>query len=196
MSNSFSFNYFSVLCSTLFLGALSFHSSIQAAEQPCGAENAVEAFTTSATEVILLLPALDKEIDLCFNPSRPQYILQTRNILKEISATYTTGLTDLGQAFEELERGQNAEFIKAAPPIIAQISKVTKPLIDNASNLKNHGFTTSDSTTGGRYKYPQCNSKINNQPEKQWSTVYGHVQSLQRSLVALQSVVSCLRTAR
>jgi hypothetical protein len=164
------------------------------AAQPCGADEAVAAFQRSVNGALSQLPALDQNVDKCFNRiEHPEYIQQTHQILNAISSAYKNSLKTIDSAYDSLKRSKDAEFGSAVTQMTAGLAQTTKPMFDNAGNLKRHGFTVSDNKLNGQYKYPDCNSTKNDQPERRWASFYQNAQGVQSASKKLQAVVACLK---
>lgn len=186
-------NAFKVLRGMAFFVSAVLFFQVQAAELPCGADTSVGAFQKAANDTLAQLPRLNANVDKCFNPDNSSYIVQTHQVLNSLISTYQKSLSDLEQAVANLQRGQYAGFIALIPQLVASVNAANKSIFDNARNLKNYGFTQSDKMVGGRYKYPQCNSKVNDQPETNWQQTYNAVTATQNAGSALLVTAKCLK---
>lgn len=171
-----------------------FSLSTLGAQQPCGADSAIENFQSAAQKLISKAPALTREVDNCFNTAeRPQYTQQAKKILQDLSRELKVGLILLSSAQDSLKAGHDEAYKKAVAQSVGKMHEVSRPLFENAGNLKNYGFTTSDREVNGRPVYPNCNSDKNNQPERLWASFYADAQAAKRALNQLQSSVNCLK---
>lgn len=179
-----------IFCSTF---SLSLAVNAQT-NQPCDADSAVQAFQTSVDSVLRQLPALDQEIDYCFNLiDYPQHATAARQNLRAVSAEYKSSIETLEKAYDSLKTGQDAEFSRTVTTLVTRVTQASKPLFDGASQLTRHGFTTSDRKDGkGQYRYPNCNSQKNNRPDRQWASVFQDVKKVQSATKSLQAVLACL----
>lgn len=176
----------------LAVGAAAALSALAA--PPCGADEAVSAFQRSANNALRQLPALDSQVDKCFNAvEHPQYLQQTHQTLRTITSEYKAALQSLNSAHNALKGGKDEEFSRTVTQMVASLTRATKPLFDNAGNLKRHGFTVSDRKENGRFRYPECNSTKNDQPERQWASFYQNALGVQQAGKQLQSAAACLR---
>lgn len=168
-------------------------ASTFAAQQPCGADSALENFQSAAQKLISKAPALTREIDNCFNTTeRPEYTQQAKKILQDLSREFKVGLSLLTSARDSLRAGHDEAYKKTVAESVGKMHEVSRPLFENAGNLKNYGFTTSDREVNGRAVYPNCNSEKNNQPERLWASFYADAQAAKRALQEIQSSVNCL----
>jgi hypothetical protein len=172
-----------VLLSGLFSG------TAKADVAACNAPAAVNVFHTTVSDALGLLPRLDANVDKCFNPGRQSYIQQTHLILQAVQTQMTQSLASVTSGYES---GQEAQLASALTQSVQALSAAMKPVFDNAGNLTKYGFTTNDSMQGGQYKYPQCNSKTNDQPNQMWTHVYSDLQQLKQMSESLLQVASCL----
>jgi hypothetical protein len=181
------------LLSILILAAGGATLSAHAA-QPCGADEAVSAFQRSTNSALRELPTLDRQVDKCFNAvEHPEYLQQTHQTLQAVTSEYKAALKSLDSAYDALKRSKDEEFSRTVTQMVASLTRATTPLFDNAGNLKRYGFTVSDRKENGRFRYPDCNSAKNDQPERQWASFYQHALGVQQAGKMLQATVACLR---
>ncbi|MBX3022128.1 MAG: hypothetical protein KF799_10680 [Bdellovibrionales bacterium] len=176
----------------IFTCSISFSFSAAAADS-CGAEKASSSFLTGVRGALALAPAVDANVEKCFNPERSEYIAQTNKTLKALTAQYRIAEDGIGSTLADLQNGRVDSFTRAVAQTLPAVAKVNQPVIDNASSLKNFGFTTSDAMVGNEYKYPLCNSSNNDQPAQKWAAFYQNVTAVQRASRLLQTSAACLK---
>ena len=185
------------LSMTLMAGLTGFifsHSAFASDPQSCGVDQAVAQFSQATSDAIQILPALDADIDKCFNPAHTDYNKSTHSILRSTSGEYQRSQSELKAAYSGLQRGQAAgQFIAVTLQVAQRIAAISQPIFQNASNLTRYGFVTSDAQTGGAYKYPQCNSRVNDNPAGQFARVYNDILLAQQSAQQLAKLSACLQ---
>lgn len=89
------------------------------------------------------------------------------------------------------------EFQIAVRNLRANLAPPTGELLQRESRLTSDGFTTSDKKKDdGQWKYPECNSQVNQSPEKQWRRFLGLVkQNIPVNLAKLETSVGCQKSA-
>lgn len=156
--------------------------------QACNAEVSVAGFQKVADRVLNQIPSIGQEVNNCFNPSKAEYMRQAHDMLVKMDQAYQTASDKLSRA-----GGDKKALSAAIDETVILVGQANKPVIDNARNLRNFGFTTSDRKEGGRFKYPNCNSQVNNKPEKQFEVFFADVQVAQNLLKTLRQSQACLK---
>lgn len=167
--------------------------TLSRAADTCGATAAVMGVVTSIRATGSHLAALDADIDKCFNPSRAQIGAQAHQLLNSLQVQYTQALAQLARAQSEIVSNQAQLFVSDAGQVNANVTAVNKPIFDQASNLKNYGFTTSDSIVNGQYRYPLCNSKTNDNPAEMFASFYNNISALRMAISTLATAATCVQ---
>lgn len=176
----------------VFGAAFSFANQIK---NNCQEDEVVKELEQVSTDVLGTIPLLNNAVDACFNPTRPQYIQQTHDVLNQIELALSSDVNDLHLAMKRMRIDQNMkadEFAIQMTQASQKISQAIQPALKQASNLTKYGFTISDAKIKSGYKYPECNSETNSQPEKNWTQTYNNLRLLQLITARLMNAANCL----
>ncbi len=182
------------LTSTLLVG-FGICPSLARGSDHCSSVANVATVVSGVRATSSYLGALDDDIDKCFNPAKAQYLAQTHEIMNSLRAQYAQALPLLALAQNDIMTDQKQRFVGDAGQVVANLNSVNKPVLDQAANLRRFGFTTSDATLNGQYRYPQCNSRINDNPAQTFAGFYSNLLSLRQALANLAAAVTCVQSS-
>ena len=160
----------------------------------CGVGDSHINLRNSIGASLQLLPSLEADVENCFHPQRVDYKQKTYEILAVTRATYQENLAAFTTGVQRLQNGGSAsEFESTLTTPLENLKDVHQTIEKYEGRLRRYGFTTSDIMDDGNYRYPNCNSQKNNQPEAVWAQFYQNVQALERERGIVINAITCLK---